>query len=390
MGAPCQVSELRPADTAQMLKLRNSIFGHISRDHWDAMDCTAAVARRGKKLYGAVPLQRRTFALDGSCSIPVVFENAVGVSKEVRSAGLGTAMIEAADRFMADRVDALFVYRTGERSDGYRFYRKTHHGDLYFADTLTLARPRGRRRGVQVVDWAESAALEKRLLPLFRKCYGRFGGYWQRSAGFYQQIVNSHVYKNDECRLFLAGAGSRISGYAITNPRSMIWGGMCIYDFAAPTDATRTALLEMIEYTARRAGLPVTMPCNREHPLTAKLLDRGYVVSNHSPYIMARIVRPDRIFARLARGSTVARRLRLEVQTPHRDFVLSSPRRPAATVRLLLKESQLSRLMCRRMHLRTALQTNLIRSTPMEPRVELALDRVFRPAPWVTFGVDYA
>lgn len=383
------ICELDPSDTDAMLRLRNATFGHISRAHWDAMGCTAVVARRGRRFDGAIPLQYRDFVIRPRVHVPVVFENAVGVRDGLRGKGIGSAMLEATAGFMADRVDALYVYRSGERSQGYRFYRKTHHGDLYFVDTLSLARPRGAVVNVTVLPWTEAIGRERRLLRLFHACYGGHGGYWLRRPGYFRQIVASHVYGNDDCRLFLAG-DREPTGYAIVNPHSAIWGGCCIYDLAAPAPAIRARLLDAIERHARRLGLPVTMPANAEHPLYRPLLKRGYRVTSHSPYVMARIIRPDRSFARLAARSTAARRIAIEVVTPHRSAVLNRPRRPSATVTLHLKESQLSRLLSCRLDLRSALATNLVRTSPLPAGVEGVLARLFQPAPWVTFGVDYA
>lgn len=391
-----RIGEMRPADTADVLAMRNSIFGEISRGHWDAMGCTAVLARRREgrrgagKLMGAIPLQFRTLVLRPGASIPVVFENAVGVAEGARGRGIGTAMIEEAARFIRDRADALFVIRGGERSDGYRFYRKTHHGDLLFLDTLTLPKPRGADNDVEVLLWDECAALEKQLLPIFRSCYGRYGDYWHREKGYFAQIVASHVYRNDDCRLLIARArGGRIQGYAVTDPPSPLTGGCYIYDLAAPTPGALDKLLAKIAYLARRAGAPVNVGCNAEGPLYAPLLKRGFRITAHTPWVMARILNADRIFARLAGRSAVLGSLRLEAATPHRDLVLNAPKRPAVTATIYLKESQLSRLLSCRLDFAGALRTNLIRMTPVPAPVERALARAFRFSPWVVSGMDY-
>lgn len=386
---PYKITELSPADTAQMLKLRNATFGNITEEHWRAMDCTAAVAKRGQRMDGAIPLQFRQFVIKPGCAMPVVFENAVGVRAAKRSTGIGGAMIESAATFMADRVDALFVYRGGERSDGYRFYRKTGHGDLYFVDRMQLAKPRGRDNDVEVLSWEDAVSLEAKLLPIFRACYGKCGGFWRRDRGFFKQIITSHVYKNDDCRLLLARRRGRIDGYAITNPQSRIWGGSCLYDFAAPAPAVRERLLEKLSFLAAKAKVPITIPANPEHPLYDWLLKRGFEGSDHGPYIMARIIRPDRAFARLAERSGIRKTLRLEVQTPHRTAVLNDPARPRRSAVLYMKESHLSRLLCCRLDFESALRTNLIRSSPLAAADRNALARVFRFSPWVTFGMDY-
>ena len=47
-------------------------------------------------------------------------------------------MIEHAVQALEHDVDALFVYRGGEQTAAYRFYRKTNHGDVYYTDYMKL------------------------------------------------------------------------------------------------------------------------------------------------------------------------------------------------------------------------------------------------------------
>ena len=383
------IRRVRPAEIDDMLKFRNTIFGHISRSQWEAMGCTAIVAKKAKRLCGAIPLQYRQFKINPRLSIPVVFENAVGVSQGTRNVGLGSAMLDFAARSLRTSVDALCVYRGGERTAGYRFYRKTHHGDLYYFSTLILNKPKGENNNVNVLNVEEAIPLEKTLLSLFNSCYGRFGGYWQREMGHFRKIFDSHVYKNEDWQLYLLRNRSKILGYAIINPHDKVWGGFFVYDFVAPSSAAREALFAKIEWAAKRAKQPVTMLANREHPLFAPLTKRGYAVKDNSPYILARIIRPDRIFARLAQNSSLLKDLRLEAVTPHRNLVLNRPAQPRYRAKLYLKESQLSRLLCCRLDMARALETNLIRLSPLPSGLEKALGKIFRFCPWVSFGIDF-
>jgi GNAT superfamily N-acetyltransferase len=387
------IRELKPAEIDRMLVFRNAIFGNLLRDQWDAMNCTAVVATAGpgEEFWGAIPLQYRSFRLNPRVSIPVVFENAVGVSEKARDMGIGTRMLQEAAKFLHDRVDALFVYRGNERSIGYRFYRKTHHGDLYFVDYLQLTEPKGADNDVEVLPPDKTFALEPKLLRIWHAVYGHMGGCWERKPGYFRQVVTSHVYRNDKCRLFLARKRGRLTGYAFTNPESKIWKGYCIYDLAAADRATYRRLLEKIEFLARQASLPVTFPSNVEHPLNAFLYRCGFQWQSNSPFTMAYILRPDRIFARLAKGSPLLKTLKLTILTPHRDLVANDPAKPKCEATLYCKESQLSRLMCCRLDLGAALRTNQVRLFPatLPSAVPRELCRIFAPCPWLTCGLDY-
>lgn len=389
------IRELRPAEIDRMLAFRNSIFGTITRAQWDAMGCTAvvAVASQGRKeeFWGAIPLQYRSFRLNGRVSIPVVFENAVGVAEKARDKGIGTRMLQEAAKFLHDRVDALFVYRGGERSIGYRFYRKTHHGDLYYVDHLQRNEPKGADNDVEVLPAERAFAWEPALLGIWHGVYGRMGGCWERKPGYFRQVIASHVYRNDTWRLFLAKTRGRVTGYAFTNSEGLIWKGFAIYDLAAADRPTYRRLLGKIESQACQANLPVTFASNVEHPLNGLLYDSGFEFQNNGPFVLAHILRPDRIFARLAERSPLLRTLKLAIVTPHRDLAANQPRKAAIEATLSCKESQLSRLMCCRLDLEAALRTNQVRLHPatLPGSVVRDLCRIFAPCPWVTCGLDY-
>lgn len=385
--------ELDPADTDRMLKLRNKIFDNITREHWDAMGCIAVVAKHKDKYYGAIPLQYREFMINRRVSIPVVFENAVGVDEGMRGRGIGSAMIECAADLIKDRAYALCVYRGDERSEGYRFYRKTHHSDLYYVSLLKL-RAKCQTEGlseyspnVEVYSWDKAIELEAQLLPLFRACYGNFGGYWKREKGFFKRIIKSHVYKNESCRLLLVRKKEQIVGYAITNADDYM--DYYIYDIAAEESRFLKKLVSKIAFMARKNEQDPVMISNREHPYYRKFLSYGFVPEYNTPYIMARIIRPDHIFARLAGDTSIRRELGLVAVTPHRDLVLNRPQKAKYSATLFLKESQLCRLICCRLDLRNAIETNQIRISPLPNSLEQMLYSIFRFSPWASFRMDY-
>jgi GNAT superfamily N-acetyltransferase len=382
--------EMNPSETEAVLRMRNETFTPLTREKFDAMGCTSAIAKKGKDLWGAIPLQFREFTLRPGVSIPVIFENAVGVTEKARGMGLGTNMIEAAAEFLQDRVDAMFVYRGGERSAGYRFYRKTHHGDLYYVFTLMKHKPTGEDNNVEVLPWDEIPGYAGKLLPLYRQTQRGFGGHWVRDKGYYEKIVASHVHECGGGRLLLDRKGDKIAGYAVINTR-MPNGDKtcCIYDLAASASASSRRLLSKIEYLAHKDKTGVHLLANHEHPLYAPLLKNGYVAQNETPYIMARIIRPDRIFQKLAKGSALLDELELLAVTPHRDIVINRPKKPQAKATLYLKESQFSRLMTCRLDFTAALKTNQIRLDPLDKKYENGLAKAFEFAPWAYWAMDY-
>jgi GNAT superfamily N-acetyltransferase len=388
-----RIQELDPADTNHMLEFRNRIFSTISRDHWEAMGCTAVVAKYRGSIRGAIPLQLRDFMLNPHVCIPVVFENAVGVAEKYRSRGIGTAMLNCAADFIQDRAFALCVYRSGERSDGYRFYRKTDHGDLYYATYLRLPVGSVSRswstiaQEVDVYPWNRAKNLEKELLSIFNACYGSYGGFWKRTEGYFKRVIASHVYKEGVVRLYLFRRKGEITAYSIVNPGDQ--EGCYIYDVTSRDRESFHRLMAKMALDARENGQDLKMLLNREHPFFRLFLDFGFEPESNEPYIMGRILRADRIFQAISHRSNINSLLELKAVTPHRDLVLNDPPSARHTATLYLKENQLSRLLFCRLDLSNALRTNLVRISPVSDRIASELCRIFAFCPWVTSRLDY-
>jgi len=132
-----RIYEHVPEELDEVLPFRNVVFGHVSREHWQAMNCTAIVAREDERLVGFIPLQFREQCLNSGGHPGGLRERRWRRPGDARR-GVGTQMMDQAAQFMSDRVDALMVVRGGERSDGYRFYRKAGHGDLMYARRYAL------------------------------------------------------------------------------------------------------------------------------------------------------------------------------------------------------------------------------------------------------------
>jgi hypothetical protein len=358
------------------------------------MNCTAAVARDGEELVGFIPLQYREQCLRPGLTVPVVYENAVGVAEGRRGEGIGSRMMNAAAGFIRDRADALFVIRGGERSEGYRFYRKTGHGDLSYMCFYNLppevSWPAAAEAGIEVLDRDRWLELEPQLLALYEQHYGRFGGGWQRAPGYWRTILDAHVYRDRKWWLITLGAGpERVRGYLVASYG--LWDAspdLVVYEVVGEDDGAVAALLR--DARARANGERFRVPyVSLANPVRPLLLQMGFEESESSPHIMARILRPDRMFERLAAGSNLLDTLALTVSTPHRALAVNTPPDPRYTVRLEMKESLLSRLFCCRLDLEAALETEMVRWNGRDLALKRELCEVFAFADWVQWFTDY-
>jgi hypothetical protein len=125
------------------------------------------------------------------------------------------------------------------------------------------------------------------------------------------------------------------------------------------------------------------------NPVRPLLRRMGFAEGESTSQVMARILRPDRIFARLAEGSGLLDELALTVATPHRVLAVRDPPDPRYKVRLETKEGMLARLFCCRLDLDAALDMELVRWRDPEPGLRRELCQVFAPCAWVQWYTDY-
>jgi GNAT superfamily N-acetyltransferase len=389
-----KIYEYVPQEIDELLSLRNAIFGRVSKEHWGAMNCTGVVARKDDQLVGFIPLQYREQFLNARVAIPVVYENAVGIAEGMRGQGIGTRMLDEAARFISDRADALMVIREEERSEGYRFYRKTGHGDLMYACWYNLppeiAWPPVDTTGISVLDRVHWVALEPQLLALYERQYGRFGGGQRRTPGYWKMILDGHVFRERKWWLVsLTSHAGHLAGYLVATRG--LWSSLedvFVYEVVGEDDGAVERLVRYAHgFSANeRFGVPLVSLAN---PVRALLRRMGFVEGESTPHVMARILRPDRIFGRLADGSDLLHTLSLTVVTPHRTLVVNEPPESKYAVRLETKESVLSRLFCCRLDLEAALDMELVRWRDPDPGLRLELSQVFAFAEWVQWFTDF-
>jgi len=383
-----------PDEIDEVLSLRNQIFGHISLDHWQAMGCTAVVARDAGHVVGFIPLQFREQCLRPGVTIPVVYENAVGVAEARRGQGLGTQMMDVAAGFISDRVDAMMVIRSGERSPGYRFYRKTGHGDVSYMRNYVLSSesplPPANVSGIRVVSREQWMAMEARLLSCYEARYGRFGGARKRRPGYWRTILDGHVYRERPWSLVvMESEPDRLAGYMVAVRG--LWANtdeVYIYEVVGEDDHVVEQLVRFARSLSASGGV-IGHDLSLANPVCALFKRLGFEERDTSPHLMARILCPDRIFGRLAAGSDLLETLSLTVNTPHRSIVVNDPETPSYRVIVQTKESLLSRLFLCRLNLEAAVEMEMVRWNVDDRGLARALCDTFAFADWVQWFTDY-
>jgi len=389
-----RIYEYDAQEMDELLAFRNAIFNTVTPVQWQAMSCTGIVAREAGELVGFIPLQYRQQRLNARISVPVVYENAVGVAADRRGQGIGSKMMDVGAEFIRDRADLMLVIRGGERSQGYRFYRKSGHSDLTYACWYHLEPeavwPVEDEPRITVVDRDRWLALEPQLLDLYERRYGLYGGGRQRAPGYWRQVLDGHVYAGSKWWLVtLAGEGGRVLGYMVT--AQGLWSSqnaVCVYEVVGEDWAIVARLLR---YGRRFAGqeryiVPLVSLANPIRPLLRRM---GFVEGESEPHVMARLLCPDRIWTRLAQGSGLLDKLSLTLVTPHRTLEVSEPSHPTYRVRLETKEHFLARLFCCRLDLDAALDMELVRWQNPDPGLRRELCSILALCDWVQWFTDY-
>jgi hypothetical protein len=203
-----------------------------------------------------------------------------------------------------------------------------------------------------------------------------------------------HVYAGRKWWLVsLAGDEGRLRGYMV----AVLGTGaseraVCVYEVVGEDES---AVLHLLRY-GRRLGqhpggfaqyiVPAVSLSNPIRPLLRRL---GFAEGESGPQVMARLLRPDRIWGRLAEGSDLKQSLALSVATPHRVVQVSDPPEPRYRVRLETKEHCLARLFTCRLDLDAAVEMELVRWRDADPGLRCELAHVFAPCEWVQWYTDF-
>jgi hypothetical protein len=152
------------------------------------------------------------------------------------------------------------------------------------------------------------------------------------------------------------------------------------------------AIIErLLRYGRRFAGkgqyvVPLVSLANPIRPLLRRM---GFAEGESGPHVMARLLRPDRLWRRLSQGTGLSDLVSLTVATPHRTMQVSDPPSARYAVRLETKEHLAARLFSCRLDLGTALDMELVRWRDADPGLRRELCQVFAWSDWVQWYTDY-
>ena len=389
-----RVVEYTPELAEDALAVRNAIFPPIPLEEWlTATSMTGALAYLGDEVVGCIPMDRRDFLIAPRTPARVLFENAVGTREDMRSKGIGTAMIRGAKRFLADRIDAMLVYRGAERSRGYRFYANSGHHDLVYLRHSRWAEPSGSARGTAIGGLAEIEADAAGIHAAFAATYDRIAGYPVRSAGYQRRQMDSHIYMvlpHDFVYVRYPVQGE-LEAYCIAGVRGKATREptVAVLEMATRTGDGIREVLSALGVEAGGRQMPVTRHTSQDDPFRLLTRGLGFVESPRQTMILGQIVRPQILFEKACTDLQLVADLKINVWTPTEDYTLYEGPGAKTEVTVEAKDTAIARLLCRRLDVRSAVAHDVISVRDGTPDITYRLASALPFSPWVYHHLDY-
>ncbi len=393
-GLVCR--ECRPEDTADVLEVRNPIFGPLSEEDWDRYypRMTAGLAYLDGEPVGAIPLDQRDFMVAPQVSVPVAFENAVGVKEEYRSRGIGTAIIKAARQFMADRCDLLMVYRGGERSAGYRFYQKSGHRDLLYLTPVRWDPPSGLSSDAACADIEVLHNHEDEILAAYHSTYASYGGHAPRRPGYWREALGGQIFVTvpTEILFYRYPADGEIAAYGVFGipQRSGYEANVQVLEIAsAAGESGARQILRAAGAEACQRQAAVTDYVSVDYPYRYLYRDLGFVEQGRGLIIMGQIINPQRLFRRVCRFPELVADLKINIWTPTQDYVLFEGPKVEKEITLEAKDIIIERLLTRRLDVMSAFHHDLLTIRNGDEGIAGRIAAALPFSPWCHHHLDW-
>ena len=409
-GIECR--EYRHEDAEGSLQLHDSRWRAIPPDFWHRWshrpDVTASVALMDGRVVGQIPFHIREFLVRPGVTVRAAQEHSVIVAEEMRSRGVGSALMIEAERFLAGRCEVMMVYRGGERTPGYRFYQRTGHHDLAYhrlwtqgGETPAASRvedPERSQRAVECTDVGTMLDRESEVLDIFQSAYLPYGGAGAppRRKGYWKEALGSVIFceaPGDFRWLYLEDAG-RLLAYALCLEGRGERGGASVLELATRDGQAEPAVV-LLRHAAHRAeekGLTLTIRKPDRSVYAAALRQAGYVPApraERSMMTMARIFDPAALAQRVLAQTGLSLPVEVAVWTPERQAVLNPGDGSGRRLTLEMKECDLARLLLCRMDLLRAVTEERVTVVGTGPGDLEAVAEVFAFSSWDYHALDY-
>lgn len=383
-----------PDEIVDMLSIRNAIFPPISREDWLRFPSnTASMAFLDGIPIGAIPLDQRPFQVAPGKIIDTAFEHAVGTRADFRSRGVGGAMIEAAREFLAERAEALMVYRGAERSAGYRFYERTGHRDLVYMRGMTWKPESVEVGDVLIGDLHECVDLEPGMVRVFNENYADYGGFRPREIGYWEMALNDMIFTVIPQDVIFARypADGDLEAYCIATARTgeRATEQVSIMELAGTNeDAVREALRGIGSQAVER-GWPVQTIACVDSPWRMLMREMGFEEGLRTTMIMGRPIAPARLFEKVCEDFDAVADLKIDVWAPGYEHTIWEGPEAKREITVEGRELLLNRMLMRRLDVASAVASDLLTIKGERPGDRDRLAAALPYVPWEYHKIDW-
>lgn len=392
-----EIREFRPDDIESFHALHDAVFPPVPFEEmrrWMSRDdVTAGVAIEDGRVVGEIPLHIRQFVLRPGVSIRVAFEHSVCVDESMRGEGVGTRIQNAMKDFMRERVEALTVYRGGERTPAYNHYWKNGLTDCCYVRTWRhdspgdVARPLG--------DLVSSETILQRadeFAASFRSAYGHAGGYQDRLPGFYETAftqLEAVELGTDHAALTIEDGG-RLIAHCILGLRE---GSATVVHEVASREGDPAITMRLLQgacAVAADRGVGMTVELHDGGAYTPVFEALGFAPQPRGDMIMACPLDWERLASIVWAPQSELSDVRVRVWTPHEEFVAHEPGgEPSREITVEMKHHQAVRWLMCRLVLAPLVAQEIITVRGARPGDVEALERAIPFARWEYQGIDH-
>jgi GNAT superfamily N-acetyltransferase len=392
-----EVREFQPDDIDSLHHLHDAVFPPVPLEEmrrWlQRDDVTAGVAVQGGEVVGEIPLHTRQFVVRPGVSVRVAFEHCVCVDETMRGQGVGTRIQDEIKRFMRERVEALTVYRGGERTPAYNHYEKNGLTDCCYVRSWQQDAPATVAEALgEPISSDEILQRAEQFAATFRSAYQYAGGYEDRLRGFYATAftqLEAVELGAKYAALALESAG-RLHGHCIIALSDS--GPVKVMELATrerdPAAAARL-LRGVCDLAAdRQAGVSVVL---HDTGAYAPVFDAlGFVPQPRGEMIMACPLDWERLASIVWAPQSELSEVRVRVWTPEEEFIAHEPGgEPAREITLEMKHHQVVRWLMCRLDLPSLVAQEIVTIHGARPGDVEALARAIPFARWEYQGIDH-
>ncbi len=397
MNSSITYREYCPEDAEGARTMLNKVFpaAELSRELWHqrtAGDFTAPVALDGDKIIGVIPHRKVNLQVASGAAVNAWVQHRVGTDETYRGQGVGNGMQDCVKAILKNRADVLMVYRGAERSGPYKFYDKNGLHDVTYPKTYRLAPAPEAPGNVRKITVEEFFNRGSGFLDLFSRAHNNLGGFPIRNIQFYRdRFADVIAVRGPDTRfdIFVVESDGQLAGYLIAGAYRGMYKVM-----ETVSENWDGDILEFLFAAFRTNGKNLYADVTPGSAIEGAVIASGgttKVRNESATAIMVHIYDIASTGKKVWNSVPELENVTVKVWTPQREGVIHAAADNASGREIVLemKEHALSRLLMRRLSLKSAIAEERITATGVLPGDLDYLTSSLTPCLWQYHYIDH-